>query len=137
MVLSMRSETVQNEASDEADREVVTISTLLSPPNYQPATSEQARDFELIRLAFFVIKLRKLKLSRIRDTHYIDTSKYDLQCSLLQHVIFQQILYLTRLDARQQALQIVATDVPSKFGHNRQPQAPGTRPQYFSMNEPP
>jgi hypothetical protein len=104
MVLSMRSDTLQ----DAADLEVVTISTLLLPRGYQDIFAEQSSAFELIRLAFFVLKLRKLEQNYALDPTCIDVSGYKFQCNLLQHAIFQQVLRLTRLGARQQAFQLIA-----------------------------
>jgi hypothetical protein len=66
--------------------------------------------FELLRLAFFVLKLRKLNeqltlaLEKSREN---EEEQFSFQRNLLQHVIFQQILTLTKLDAREQAMQII------------------------------
>ncbi len=77
-------------------------------------TDEQKRRFELLRLAFFVLKLRKVeqRLSAIREESG-DGEGHDAElafrCNLLRHVIFQQVLTLIQLDAREQAMQIIAT----------------------------
>lgn len=86
-------------------------------------TPEQIRRFELLRLAYFVLKLRKLekgsaaeqgKEGKIGVKEAADTSlsaevlgEQELHRSLLRHVIFQQVLTLIKLDAREQALQII------------------------------
>ena len=103
MVLIIRPYTLQ----DEADMEAVTISTLLLPRSSQDNPWEQACTFELIRLAFFALKLHKLEQSQMLDPVFIDVSAYNLQCNLLQHVIFQQVLILTEFGARKQALQLI------------------------------
>lgn len=77
-------------------------------------TEEQQRRFELLRLAFFVLKLRKIeqrlsapgeegKEAGARD------QQLDFRANLLRHAIFQQVLTLIKLDAREQAMQIIAT----------------------------
>jgi hypothetical protein len=73
------------------------------PTQCQLVTTEQIRRFELLRLAFFVLKLRKLEGSE--DT----TREYALRSSLLRHTIFQQVVALTRLNGREQALQLINT----------------------------
>ncbi|HEY1354442.1 MAG TPA: hypothetical protein VGF67_32935 [Ktedonobacteraceae bacterium] len=73
-------------------------------------SAEQMQRFELLRLAFFVLKLRKLNeqltlaLEKSREN---EEEQFSFQRNLLQHVIFQQILTLTKLDAREQAMQII------------------------------
>lgn len=109
MVLRMRSGTVPDETNHEEDREIVTITTLLLPRNYQPAFAEPSSAFELIRLAFFVLKRRKLEQAHLFNPESIDVSAYNLQCNLLQHAIFQQLLCLTRLGARPQALRLITS----------------------------
>ena len=75
-------------------------------------TVEQQRCFELVRLAFFVLKLRKteqrLHTAREESDEARD-QELDFRGNLLRHAIFQQVLTLTRLDAREQAMQIIAT----------------------------
>src|SRR5438876_6858643 len=74
-------------------------------------TTEQMRRFELLRLAFFVLKLRKLDGRVTQEASLTRGSKEEereLRRNLLRHVIFQLVLTLTRLDAREQALQIIA-----------------------------
>ncbi len=80
----------------------VTISTF--PSCSQLETMEQIRGFELLRLAFFALKLRKLEqrheLARNED-------EYLFRCNLLRHAIFHQVLTLQKLGAREQALQLI------------------------------
>jgi hypothetical protein len=75
-------------------------------------TTEQIRRFELLRLAFFVLKLRKLgqRLSYQQaqgDSTAEQKHEQEFQRSLLRHAIFQQVLTLIKLDARSQAMQII------------------------------
>ena len=76
-------------------------------------TTEQMQRFELLRLAFFVLKLRKLHeqmaLAAENGEAVTKEQEFSLQRNLLQHTIFQQILTLTRLGAREQAMQIIST----------------------------
>ena len=77
---------------------------------------EQIRRFELLRLAFFALKLRKLDSHLICEQVGDEASpevkghgkELEFRRSLLRHVIFQQVLTLIQLDAREQALQIIA-----------------------------
>jgi hypothetical protein len=69
----------------------------------QPVMEDQVRSFELLRLAFFALKLRKLEREKGDD------EEYAFHCSLLRHVIFQQVVTLTTLNAREQALQLIST----------------------------
>lgn len=73
---------------------------------------EQMQRFELLRLAFFVLKLRKLNEQMVQALETgmsdLEEQQFSFQRNLLQHVIFQQILTLTRLDAREQAMQIIS-----------------------------
>jgi len=75
-------------------------------------TEEQMQRFELLRLAFFVLKLRKLNEQMARTVedgmNEQDEKQISFQRNLLQHTIFHQILTLTRLDAREQAMQIIS-----------------------------
>lgn len=111
-------------ATTDYSQERITISafTLQS----QLTTNEQIRRFELLRLAFFTLKLRKLE-QRVehmeqgrRSEHdgevvketkdqkdQREQSDYTWRCSLLRHAIFQQIVTLTKLDAREQAMQLI------------------------------
>ena len=90
----------------------------------QLETVEQKRRFELLRLAFFVLKLRKLEqrlnheqgsTGSIEGTgspeHLEDVDEQSgeqlFRCSLLRHAIFQQVVTLIRLDSRDQAMQII------------------------------
>lgn len=70
---------------------------------------EQIRRFELLRLAFFVLKLRKQeqRLLEAQEEPKGMRSEREFRCSLLRHVIFQQVVTLIRLDAREQAMQII------------------------------
>ena len=86
-----------------SDKQPASIS--LFPGNGQFDTIEQIRGFELLRLAFFVLKLRKLE-QRQRHSSEEDT-ELTFRQNLLRHVIFQQILTLTKLQARDQALQLI------------------------------
>lgn len=75
-------------------------------------TSEQIRRFELLRLAFFGLKLRKLdqRLHEKKGAVEIPPAmreELDFRRSLLRHAIFQQMVTLIQLDAREQALQII------------------------------
>ena len=77
-------------------------------------TVEQQRRFELLRLAFFVLKLRKIeqRLHVVREESEESKtrdSEMDFRSNLLHHAIFQQVLTLIKLDAREQAMQIIAT----------------------------
>ncbi len=74
------------------------------PENSQLETADQIRGFELLRLAFFALKLRKLEQ---RHDRIKDEAEYKFPCSLLRHAIFQQVLTLTKLDARDQAMQLI------------------------------
>lgn len=77
---------------------------------------DQIRRFELLRLAFFVLKLRKLELhlstlaEECAENELKEQSELlTYRCNLLRHVIFQQVLALIKLNARDQALQIITT----------------------------
>jgi hypothetical protein len=79
-------------------------------------TVEQKRRFELLRLAFFVLKLRKIeqRLINMREESgeievEVRDPELDFRCNLLHHAIFQQVLTLIRLGAREQAMQIIDT----------------------------
>ena len=89
-----------------------TVYISLFPTNGLLETTEQIRRFELLRLAFFVLKLRKLehRLSyqqTQRDTTAEQNHEQEFQRSLLRHAIFQQVFTLIKLDARNQAMQII------------------------------
>jgi hypothetical protein len=75
-------------------------------------SAEQMQRFELLRLAFFVLKLRKLNDQTTQAVEEgmseLEEQQISFQRNLLQHAIFQQILTLTRLDAREQAMQIIS-----------------------------
>ncbi len=105
-----------------SSQEIVQKNAIASPrPSFSsfPAdttleTVEQQRRFELLRLAFFVLKLRKIeqRLHTAReesDEVEARDQELDFRSNLLRHVIFQQILTLIKLDAREQAMQIIAT----------------------------
>lgn len=111
------------EATADYSQERITISALTLQS--QLTTDEQIRRFELLRLAFFTLKLRKLEqraehmeqgrrndhggvTEDVKDTKAPkDQSEYTWRCSLLRHAIFQQIVTLTKLDAREQAMQLI------------------------------
>jgi hypothetical protein len=91
-----------------------TIYLSLFPANGQLETTEQIRRFELLRLAFFVLKLRKLeKGGNFMQAREVDSEgqqqerEREFKRSLLCHAIFQQVLTLISLDARSQAIQII------------------------------
>lgn len=75
-------------------------------------SAEQMQRFELLRLAFFVLKLRKLNEQMTQAAEKgiseLQEQQISFQRNLLQHTIFQQILTLTKLDAREQAMQIIS-----------------------------
>lgn len=94
------------------------------PVTNQLETVEQRRRFELLRLAFFVLKLRKLEQrlnneqGSMGSTGSVESSdlledadeqsgEQLFRCNLLRHVIFQQVVTLIRLDSREQAMQII------------------------------
>ncbi|HET9999545.1 MAG TPA: hypothetical protein VFQ36_01545 [Ktedonobacteraceae bacterium] len=77
-------------------------------------TVEQQRRFELLRLAFFVLKLRKIeqRLNTMREENAeVEARDQELawRGNLLRHAIFHQVLTLIKLDAREQAMQIILT----------------------------
>lgn len=78
-------------------------------------TEEQIKRFELLRLAFFALKLRKLEARPAepsedgKEVADEQARERAFRCNLLRHAIFQQILTLSRLGAREQALQIIET----------------------------
>jgi hypothetical protein len=71
----------------------------------------QMRRFELLRLAFFVLKLRKLQEQAAQPVEEgmseLQEQELSFRRNLLQHAVFQQILTLTKLGAREQAMQII------------------------------
>ncbi len=76
-------------------------------------TVEQQRRFELLRLAFFVLKLRKVEqhLSVLCEENGEGGERdqqLDFRANLLHHAIFHQVLTLIKLDAREEAMQIIA-----------------------------
>lgn len=77
------------------------------PTESQLVTTEQIRRFELLRLAFFVLKLRRFEQIQQRGEDV--TKEHALRSSLLRHTIFQQVITLTHLDAREQAIQLINT----------------------------
>ncbi len=84
----------------------------LFPKNGLLETKEQICRFELLRLAFFVLKLRKLEQSlahnHMQEERTVEQGhEQEFQRNLLRHAIFQQVLTLFKLDARDQALQII------------------------------
>src|SRR5579885_1835119 len=85
-----------------ADNENISITTF--PQGSQLETVDQIRGFELLRLAFFALKLRKLEQ---RHEAGGDENEHRFRCSLLRHAIFQQVLTLRALDATDQAMQLI------------------------------
>lgn len=76
-------------------------------------TVEQQRRFELLRLAFFVLKLRKIEqsLGELCEEGGEGDERdrqLDLRVNLLCHAVFHQVLTLTSLGAREEAMQIIA-----------------------------
>lgn len=76
-------------------------------------STEQMQRFELLRLAFFVLKLRKLHEQTAQAVEEglseQQAQEFSFQRNLLQHAVFQQVLTLTGLNAREQAMQIIST----------------------------
>ena len=75
-------------------------------------TVEEQRRFELLRLAFFVLKLRKIEqslsaLCEESGERGARDRQLDLRANLLRHAVFHQVLTLIRLDAREEAMQII------------------------------
>jgi hypothetical protein len=76
-------------------------------------SAEQIRRFELLRLAFFGLKLRKIDQRLLNEQVSADLpaevrKELEFRRNLLRHAIYQQMVALIRLDARDQALQIIA-----------------------------
>lgn len=76
-------------------------------------SAEQIRRFELLRLAFFGLKLRKIDSRLVNDKSSAEMlqevrGELEFRRNLLRHAIYQQMVALIRLDARDQALQIIA-----------------------------
>ena len=104
MVLSVRKDTAEHTA------DALYISMFSG--NGLLETTEQIRRFELLRLAFFALKLRKLEQRLVDGQTMVEgpqeqKDEQEFRRSLLRHVIFQQVLTLIRLDARGQAMQII------------------------------
>lgn len=93
--------------------DVNTIYDSMFPGSGLLETREQIRRFELLRLAFFALKLRKMGQHMTSEQVKIERAalkqddEQEFRRNLLRHVIFQQVLTLIHLDARQQALQII------------------------------
>ena len=91
------------------------------PTTSQLETVEQKRRFELLRLAFFVLKLRKLEqrlanaqgsMGSSEQSEQVEdvdeqSGEHHFHCNLLRHAIFQQVVTLIHLDSREQAMQII------------------------------
>ena len=106
MALSIRKDTTQPISNSDA------LHISMFPTSGLLETTEQIRRFELLRLAFFVLKLRKLEQRLAGGQAKVEVSQEQkdeqkFHLSLLRHVIFQQVLTLIKLDARGQALQII------------------------------
>jgi hypothetical protein len=84
------------------DSSAINISRIIDSGTLE--TTEQVRSFELLRLAFFVLKLRKLDQ---KQENGIADDEYKLHSNLLRHAIFQQVVTLTDLGAKEQALQLI------------------------------
>ena len=92
-----------------------TIYKSMFPTHGMLETTEQIRRFELLRLAFFALKLRKIEQrlngepakAEASERGATPQSEQEFHRNLLRHVIFQQVLTLISLDAREQALQII------------------------------
>lgn len=91
-----------------------TYSLSLFPVSSKLENPEQQRRFELLRLAFFSLKLRKLE-QRLEITggqekaelSQEQRNEHEYRRNLLRHAIFHQVLTLISLDAREQALHII------------------------------
>ena len=107
MTLTTRRDATQN-ISD-----VNTIYDAMFPSSGLLETKEQIRRFELLRLAFFALKLRKMGQRLVSEQVKVERAvvqqddEQEFRRNLLRHVIFQQVLTLIQLDAREQALQII------------------------------
>jgi hypothetical protein len=105
MAISVKKDTRPH--SSEAD----TMYLSLFPANGMLETAEQIRRFELLRLAFFVLKLRKLEqgesVDQREEVDCAEQQDREFRRSLLCHAIFEQVLTLISLDARSQAIQII------------------------------
>lgn len=76
------------------------------PAQTNLTTLEQQCRFELSRLAFFALKLQKLERWQIGQKMQAE-DRWTWHFSLLRHAIFQQVIRLTSLGARTQALRII------------------------------
>ncbi|ERR1051326_7860304 len=94
--------TSENTMQRNADNGAINISRIIDGGTLE--TAEQIRSFELLRLAFFVLKLRKLDQ---RQEHGIEEREHEHHSNLLRHAIFQQVVTLTDLGAKEQALQLI------------------------------
>ncbi len=108
MALSVRKDASQHTSNSDA----LVIS--MFPAHSMLETTEQIRRFELLRLAFFVLKLRKLEQRPAEEQTSMEgpqkqKDEQEFRRNLLHHVIFQQVLTLIQLDARRQAMQIIET----------------------------
>jgi hypothetical protein len=92
----------ENTMQKNPDSNAINISRIMDSGTLE--TPEQVRSFELLRLAFFVLKLRKLDQ---RQDNGLEDSEHKLRTNLLRHAIFQQVVTLTDLGAKEQALQII------------------------------
>jgi hypothetical protein len=98
MTYSMSENTMQRNF----DGEAISISRIIDGGTLE--TAEQVRSFELLRLAFFVLKLRKLDQ---RQESGAEDNEYEHRRNLLRHAIFQQVVTLTDLGAKEQAMQLI------------------------------
>ncbi|HLZ58004.1 MAG TPA: hypothetical protein VKR06_13780 [Ktedonosporobacter sp.] len=77
------------------------------PKFSQLETPEQIRGFELLRLAFFALKLRKLERGHVEEEGIQREPEYEFRCNLLRHAVFQQVLALKSLGAHDEAIRII------------------------------
>jgi hypothetical protein len=106
MNLSSRKESGRSEANISDQR-------FSFPSQSTLVTEEQIKRFELLRLVFFALKLRKLEARPAEPSEdgkaVSGEQERAFRCNLLRHAIFQQVLTLSQLGAREQALQIIET----------------------------
>lgn len=89
-----------------ADRNMEEVSIAALADYCQFQDPERRRKFELLRLALFALKLRKLERTH-EMTRGISRGEYEFRCKLLRHGIFQQVLVLISLGAREQTRRLI------------------------------
>ncbi len=83
----------------------VTVCALCRPS----IINEQLQDFELLRLAFFMLKLHKYEQRHVTLSGNEENGQdYAFRCNLLRHAIFQQVLRLNTLGAQEQVQRLLA-----------------------------